>query len=189
MDKREANTLCDKYYREYKDYITNYCKSRLSGRPGDVEDCVQETFRALLEELEKTGEVKYPRAFLYKCASNFINCKFRDLERSRKHNVSLDGEAPRLSYVMNFFGEAPNDEKLRALRKVLATLTEKERELLYYNCRPEDGDYLTVKELAEKYACSENTIYQRGFELRSKVKKLMLKEMKANNAGGEKNDR
>lgn len=77
------------YYNEYVEYIRRYCYYKLNDYPDYAEDCVQDTFRVLFEQLSKDTKLEYPKQFLIKTASNFVKLKFRDIDKEKNKNFSM----------------------------------------------------------------------------------------------------
>ena len=78
------------YYNEYVEYIRRYCYYKLNDYPDYAEDCVQDTFRVLFEQLSKDTNLEYPKQFLIKTASNFVKLKFRDIDKEKNKNFSMN---------------------------------------------------------------------------------------------------
>ena len=47
------------YYNEYVEYIRRYCYYKLNDYPDYAEDCVQDTFRVLFEQLSKDTKLEF----------------------------------------------------------------------------------------------------------------------------------
>lgn len=173
---KDVNAVFQKHYDLYIEEVRQYCEYRLRKYPGYAEDCVQETFRVLLEKLKEDNEFEYIRAFLRKTASNFVNQKFREIEESSKRYVSLEQGDWDISYEFEFINRIPEADIEKMRDSVIAVLTEDERILLKKTCRRYGDSYKTTQELAEEYSCSETAMRQRIFVLRVKIKK-MVKEL------------
>lgn len=168
----EVNAVFQKYYDAYVEEVRQYCEYRLRKHPGYAEDCVQETFRVLLEKLNEDIEFKYIRAFLRKTASNFVNQKFREIEESCKRYVSLEQGNWDISYEIDFTEHISESDIADMRNKVINILTEDEKTLLWKTCHGYVDSYKSTQELAKEYSCSETAIRQRIFVLRAKIKAI-----------------
>lgn len=172
MQVIDVNAVFQEYYDAYADEIRQYCEYRLRNNPEYAEDCVQETFKVLLEMLNKNVEFKYVRAFLRKTASNFVNQKYREIENSYKRIVSIDEDNIEISYEINFFGKVSEEEIVEMKDDILSRLSDKEKTLFMETCCSYVDSYKTTCELAAKYSCSETAIRQRIFVLRTKIREI-----------------
>lgn len=65
---REFNEL----WREYEPYIRKLCNFKLSSHIEYVDDCVQDVFTALLEEMYRGTTIKKPKSWLTTVTNNMI---------------------------------------------------------------------------------------------------------------------
>lgn len=177
MKKSKIDKAFEQLYDEYAGYVQAYCNYKLKDYPDYVQDCVQDTFRVLYENLKEDVEIQYPKAFLLKTASNFVKLKFREIDKQKK-TVSTDDENITLAYEEYFDDDIEQETILRIKNEILAELSDDERELLEETCKSNKDVYMTTRQLAQKYNCSENAIRQRIFILRAKIKKCIKEKTK-----------
>lgn len=174
----DINILFQEYYDEHIEYIKHYCYYKLSDYPDYAEDCIQDTFRVLFEKLCENVEFQYIKAFLIKTASNFVKLKFRDIEKEKNRQVSIDDNEIDIPYEQNFF-EVVSEETILMLKdEILSSLSQEEQTLLNKTCKQYEDSYKTTKELAIEYSCSETNIRQKIFVLRNKIKQLAKEKTK-----------
>lgn len=165
------------YYNEYVEYIRRYCYYKLNDYPDYAEDCVQDTFRVLFEQLSKDTKLEYPKQFLIKTASNFVKLKFRDIDKEKNKNFSMNQTDFDIPIEQEFF-KVDYDVIVRLKNEILSELSESERILLSKTCKNYKNSYQTTKQLAAEYNCSETCIRQRIFILRRKIKCLVKEKTK-----------
>lgn len=117
------------YYNEYVEYIRRYCYYKLNDYPDYAEDCVQDTFRVLFEQLSKDAKLEYPKQFLIKTASNFVKLKFRDIDKEKNKNFSMNQTDFDIPIEQEFF-KVDYDVIVRLKDEILSELSESERILL-----------------------------------------------------------
>ena len=176
MKKSKVDKVFEQLYGEYAGYVQAYCNYKLNDYPDYAQDCVQDTFRVLYENLKEDVEIQYPKAFLLKTASNFVKLKFREIDKQKK-TVSTE-ESMNLAYEEYFDDDIEQETIEKIKNEILANLSDDERELLDETCKSNKDVYMTTKQLAQKYNCSENTIRQRIFILRTKIKKSIKEKTK-----------
>lgn len=178
MLKNDVYNQFEYYYDEYVEYVRRYCYYKLNDYPDYAEDCIQDTFRVLFEELSKDIKLEYPKQFLIKTASNFVKLKFRAIDKEKNKNFSIDQLNLDIPIEQEFF-KVDDDVLFRLKREILSELSESERILLSKTCKNYKSSYKTTKQLAAEYNCSETCIRQRIFNLRRKIKKLAKEKTKS----------
>lgn len=178
MPKSKIDRAFEQYYEQYAQYIKSYCYFKLNDYPDYADDCVQDTFRVLFEKLSEDIEFEYIKAFLIKTASNFVKLKFREIDKAKNKAVSIDAEELNLIYEEKFFDDVSEDVILNLKDEIIASLSFEERRLLIQTCKQYKDSYLTTKQLALEYSCSETNIRQRIFVLRTKIKQLAKEKTK-----------
>ena len=178
LQDKDLNMLFQKYYEEHIEYITQYCYYKLDDYPDYAEDCVQDTFRVLFEKLSNNVELKYIKAFLIKTASNFVNLKFRDIDKEKNINISIDDKEIEIPYEQDFSFDVSDETILHLKNQIISSLTNEEQILLSKTCKKYKNSYRTTKQLAIEYSCSETNIRQRIFVLRTKIRKLAKEKTK-----------
>lgn len=172
MLKSKVDRVFEQYYEQYVEYIKNYCHFKLNDYPDYAEDCVQDTFRVLFEKLNEDVEFEYIKAFLIKTASNFVKLKFREIDKLKNRTISIDAEELDLTYEEKFFDDVSEDVILSLKDEIISSLSFEEQRLLNQTCKQYKDSYLTTKQLAIEYDCSETNIRQRIFVLRTKIKRI-----------------
>ena len=178
MLKSRIDKEFEQYYKQYIEYVKSYCRYRLYDYPDFVEDCVQDTFRVLYEKLSNDVEFEYVKAFLLKTASNFVNLKFREIDKSKNKTVSIDDVKSKLIIEDNFFNDVSEETIYKLKDEIISSLSFEEQELLSHTCKQDKDSYRTTKQLAKMYGCSETNIRQRIFVLRAKIKILINNKTK-----------
>lgn len=178
MLKSKVDRVFEQYYEQYVEYIKNYCYFKLNDYPDYAEDCVQDTFRVLFEKLNEDVEFEYIKAFLIKTASNFVKLKFREIDKLKNRTISIDAEGLNLTYEEKFFDDVSEDVILSLKDEIISSLSFEEQRLLNRTCKQYKDSYLTTKQLAIEYDCSETNIRQRIFVLRTKIKRIAKEKTK-----------
>lgn len=78
-------------FRKHRTELVQYIRRAFGDGPPDPEDAVQQAF-AKLASLNKPARVSNPRAFLYRCASNFVLDYKRRRRTRAKFAVSAEAE-------------------------------------------------------------------------------------------------
>ena len=178
MAERDIKELFNIYYTEYLDYIKRYCYLKLGDYPDFAEDCIQDTFRVLFEKLSEDVEFEYVKAFLIKTASNFVKVKYREIDKQKNKQISIDSEEIEIPYEQDLLDNV-SDEILEKLKnEIIYSLTFEEQRLLRSTCKDYKDEYRTTKQLALEYECSETAIRQRIFVMRKKVRALVKEKLK-----------
>lgn len=178
----ESDTVLDAVYREYEPYIKKLCNIKLKSIPDEVDDCVQETFAAFAETLNKGIEIKNPKAWLTRVANNIIKDVYSENSKNRKRNTALDENliSDDLSYCIDVECGLDFDEDLVLMYKerILDLLTESERSLI---CDRYELNK-SIKIIAADRNTTENNIYQKLSRLKIKTKMLINKVLNEQNA-------
>ncbi|MDE6412366.1 MAG: sigma-70 family RNA polymerase sigma factor [Eubacterium sp.] len=178
MPKSRTDRVFEQYYEQYIEYIKGYCYYKLNDYPDYAEDCVQDTFRVLFEKLSEDIEFEYIKAFLIKTASNFVKLKFREIDKSKNKTISIEAKELDITYEQSFFDDVNEDTILNLKDEIISSLSFEEQRLLIQTCKQNKDSYLTTKQLAIEYNCSETNIRQRIFVLRTKIKRLVKEKTK-----------
>jgi RNA polymerase sigma-70 factor (ECF subfamily) len=89
-------------------------------------DLAQETFvRAL-----RTADVREPRAFLFRVATNLATDEARTVLRRKRHLALLKNETPAVGRPSDPEGEVLDKERWSQVRKALSRLNERDRDVL-----------------------------------------------------------
>lgn len=178
MSKNDINKTFEALYNEYVGYISRYCYYKLNDYPEYAQDCIQDTFRVLFEHLSNDIDLEHPKAFLIKTASNFVKLKFRDIDKQKNKQLSIDYDCLDIPIEQEFFS-VDYDVIDKFKDEILSQLSDSERILLSKICKNYTDSYKTTKQLAEEYGCSETNIRQKIFVLRTKIK-MMIKDKTKN---------
>lgn len=164
---------CESYRKDLIRYFYRYFEFE----PEDAEDCVQEAYLALYDNLLRGVEIKNYKAWLYKVVLNFKNkvikdkilrneCNFSDYEeKDQVLNNTLSYEP---DYVENLITDETIEERMI---KILSQLNKKEQYL--YSAHYHDKK--SFKVIAQEMGISHTAARQRHFELKKKIIK-MIKE-------------
>ena len=83
-----------------------------------------------------------------------------------------------LIYEDNFHNRVSEETIDKLKNEIISSLSFEEQRLLNQTCKQDKDSYLTTKELAKEYGCSETTIRQRVFVLRTKIKRSIKEKTK-----------
>lgn len=178
-EKKESDAEADRrdmldfslIYTQNVGKVRRYCSLKLQGHPDYIEDCVQESFRVLLES--KDRDIENISGFLMKTASNFVNLKFREIKKARCKHVSIEEKSVDIPCEQKFLNGVPDAMILLFKDRIIGMLSEEEVELLEKSSKGFEDTYKTVTQLAAEYGCSEATIRRRILILREKIKRLV----------------
>lgn len=170
-NKDEIDCQFNKLWNEYEPYIRKLCTYKLSSMPDHIDDCVQESFKALLAEMTDGTVIKYPKTWLSIVANN----KIKDLYSQTKIESGIfvpltDPASNTASYIEPIQDDEVSEEKIDDyLKQILDGLTPDERELF------EDRYVKHIKEktIARKRGVTENLIQQQVFRLKRKIIKKL----------------
>lgn len=118
MTAPTAPSLADAYF-EQRDALARFLRARL-GAAADVEDLLQDLYLKV-SQLDPGMEVREPRAFLYRLASNLL----LDRKRSALRGAARDGawrDATQVAGLTEDIDDTPSAEEVVAGRARLAAL-------------------------------------------------------------------
>lgn len=170
----DKNESVEKIWLEYEPYIRRLCKFKLRSIPHEADDCVSDVFLDFSAAVNNGKIIENPKAWLTKVASNKIKDIYSHRKRESERIISLEEEAGEKSDSKDILDEAfsISEERIIELKdEILNLLTEKERSLLFdrYSIKK------SVTQIAKEQGVSENSISQRVFRLKVKVKMLIEK--------------
>lgn len=154
------------WYDEYADALFRHCFFRISNRE-DALDIVQETFMRTWQWVIDGKEIRHPKAFLYRIATNLI------IDRSRKkRSLSLD-----LLHEQGFDPKSRDRQEatnaaidfVRVFERLDSSMDAKYREVLLL--RYMDG--FKPKEIARMLGESENVISVRIHRAMKQAQQLL----------------
>ena len=160
-----SRAFAEECWRLYAPYLRKLLQYKLASMPDQIEDCLNETFLALLTALERGEVIEKPKAWLTVTANNIIK-KTYDAHRRESERYAPEGETllftlPAPDLPEEAFTEA---ELLAAKDDFMASLTENERTLFDLRFRQRKR----LKKIAEETGVTENTVKQRVFRLKRK---------------------
>ena len=136
---------------------------RIVGNADDTDDVIQEALLRAYRRADSFRRESDLRSWVYRIA---VNCAF-DLLRARKRRAEADRtytEDP-----ANASADPAAEERLAELRKAVARLPELYREAVVWGCLSD----LSGSEAAARLGCSENTLYQRIFKAKQRLKTML----------------
>ena len=139
---------------------------RIVGNETDTDDVIQD---ALMRAYRRVGSFRGDadmRSWIYRIA---MNCAF-DLLRERKRRAEADGKYAADPVEPK---DGADEKQLVKLEQAIAELPTAYREAIVWGVLSD----FSGSEAAEKLGCSENTLYQRVFKAKQKLKKLMTTEV------------
>ena len=139
---------------------------RIVGNDADTDDVIQD---ALLRAYRRIGSFRGDadlRSWIYRIA---MNCAF-DLLRERKRRTETDGKYAADPVEPK---DGAKEKQLAELEQAIAELPELYRNAIVWGVLSD----LPGSEAAARLGCSENTLYQRVFKAKQKLKKLMTREV------------
>ena len=169
MRKKQADTILQQCYSDYRIKLFNYCLSRLDGSREAADDCVQETFIVFYNKLLEGEEFENPRAFLYRTADNFVKRQKQKEATELRHNIPLD-EAEQIGVVDSEYTEKLDMIDYEKCAKILLNLLTDEEKQIY------DLRYIQnigVEDLAERLGISRPAASMRLMRLRNKIKDMV----------------
>jgi RNA polymerase sigma factor (sigma-70 family) len=120
---------------------------RLTGDPDVAEDVAQEAVLRLVRA-ERTNELRAPRAWLYRTATNMVRDQARHVAMQRRKPVPVDADAP-----VTPEQDLERVETIREVRAVLERIPPRDRELLILR---ESG--FRYREIAEVIGVKEQSV-------------------------------
>ena len=164
-------------YIEYEPYIRKICLYKLRSMPDKIDDCVQETFAALLEAFDKGASIHNPKAWLTVVANNIIKDTYaknnREKEKIIEYNCENIDKLSSANTLDNSIFTVSDEQIALYKEQIINSLSYNEQSLLY--------DRYTLKksiaQIADAQNTTENNIYQRLFRLKQKTKMLIKKAL------------
>lgn len=122
-------------YRRHQASVYRFARA-MTGSPSAAEDVVQDTFLALMRDLDKFDASRAPlRTYLFGIARNISRYRMRSLRRLLSIDVAVDWAAPD-----NPAGDLSATQELTHLRRCLGTLPIRYREVIVL-CHLHELDY------------------------------------------------
>ena len=165
-------TLLLTTYFEQRDAMRRFFQARL-GPAADVDDLVQDLYLKVVGTAAST-EVREPRAYLYRLASNLLMDRWRSTRRSAARDASWR-EVSQVSGPVEDIDDAPSAEAvvagrdtLKALMAALARLPDKTRTIF----RLHKFDGLSYAEVAQTLGVSKSTVEKHMMEALRQLSKV-----------------
>jgi len=173
----EINKEFEHNYNLYQQSIYNFCVSRL-GNTDEARYCFNDAFTVYYSKLKDGVEIRDPRAFLYKCARNFIGRVLQNKKRSIKRLV-LFSQEPSIDDIIpvqdNAYESIENpkevdtDEYLKVCFSQMSNM-----EIAIYKARWQDG--CTIKETMKLLGISESNAKVRSKRVKDKMRAIICEE-------------
>ena len=176
IDKNSIDNIMEDC-EQYRGKLIRYCLQYFDCEYEYAEDCVQDAYVALYDNLMRGIKINNYQAWLYKVMINYKNKTIKDKIKRSEHDFSGNKEKDTvlnniLSYEPDYLEIMVTDNEIekRAI-KVLSSLNESERELyIEYYC-----NNTKLKDIAIQMNIPNNTIKKRHERLKVKIKQ-MIKE-------------
>ena len=135
---------------------------RIVDNPTDTDDVIQEALLRAYRNIDSFHSDADLRTWVYRIA---VNCAY-DLLRKRKRQTELGRQ---YAADADKSKERGTENQLAALERAVADLPTIYREAVVWGCL----SGLSGSEAAARLGCSENTLYQRVFKAKQKLKKTL----------------
>lgn len=149
--------------RRYEDKLKRYI-TRISGLPSeDVEDLLQDIFIKVYQNLNDFDTSLKFSSWIYRIAHNETISNYRKA-KSRPQSVSYDDEpalANQLASKIDFVKEIEKEYDAKIIRKVLAKMDKKYREILILRFL-EEKDYNEISDILQKPIGTVGAMINRG---------------------------
>ena len=162
---------------QYRKQLINYCLQYFECEYEHAEDCVQDAFVALYENLKKGIEIHNYKSWLYSVTLNYKNKAIKDKIKRNEYEFTDNEEKDTtinnaISYNPDYVDSMVSDETIeeRAIH-IISKLKPDEKKLfkLYY------WEHEKLKEIAEVLGITYDTVRKRHEKLKKKIIK-MIKE-------------
>jgi|GEM_PF-748352 RNA polymerase sigma factor, sigma-70 family len=174
-EKRKTRETEDETVERHYTEILAYCRYHLNFDNSAAEECTQEVFTAFFEHTTYSG-IYNPRAWLYRTADNYINQYKRAVEKQKSTTFTLPDEEDdnnrdkddKFVYNQDFDHYLDGNIDVERFKKeILSSLNGRESKLfnLYFR------EHVSIKQLSERYAISDNAVSKRINRIRIKIKK------------------
>lgn len=160
---------------QYRKDLIRYCSQFFEYEYEYAEDCVQEAYIALYENLSKGIEISNYKSWLYKVVLNYKNKSLKD-KIKRNELKFLDNEEKdhvinnTLSYEPDFIENMITDETIEERMLIILSALNKDEQYLYF---AHYHDKKNLKIIAQDMGISHTAARQRHVELRKKIKKMI----------------
>ncbi len=161
---------CEKYRAD----LIRYCSVFFEYTSDYAEDCVQEAYIALFDNLSRGIEISNCESWLYKVALNHKDKTIKDIIKRNEHdftdNTQKDQLLNNVSYTPDYVEDIVSDEIIeKRMIIILSSLNKKERYL--YFARYHDNK--NFKLIAQEMEISHAAVRQRHAKLKKKIKQMI----------------
>ena len=162
---------------QYRNQLIKYCLQYFECEYEHAEDCVQDAFVALYENLKKGIEIHNYKSWLYSVTLNYKNKAIKDKIKRNEYEFTDNEEKDTainnaISYNPDYVDSMVSDDTIeeRAIH-IISKLKPDEKKLfkLYY------WEHEKLKEIAEVLGITYDTVRKRHEKLKKKIIK-MIKE-------------
>ena len=162
---------------QYRNQLIKYCLQYFECEYEHAEDCVQDAFVALYENLKKGIEIHNYKSWLYSVTLNYKNKAIKDKIKRNEYEFTDNEEKDTainnaISYNPDYVDSMVSDDTIeeRAIH-IISKLKPDEKKLfkLYY------WEHKKLKEIAELLGITYDTVRKRHEKLKKKIIK-MIKE-------------
>lgn len=169
----KRNELLNHLNDELLDRLFGFCYAR-TGDSYEAEELCSDILYALVRAAGRDGDITQVYPFIWKTARN-VYADFSEKKRRRADNLYAGDADEILAYVPDADGTDDTDELLAAVYRRIAFLTQAYRDVMirFYL------EGLSVAEIAQRQHVTENTVRQRLFSARQKIRSE-VKEMSDN---------
>lgn len=160
---------------QYRNDLVQYCLQYFEYEYEYAEDCVQEAYTALYDNLSRGIEISNCKSWLYKVVLNYKNKALKDIMKRKEQNFLNNEEKDRvlnnaLSYEPDFVENMVTDETIEErMMLILSSLNTNEQYLYFAHYH----DKKNLKEIAQEMGISHTAARQRHVELTKKIKKMI----------------
>ncbi len=168
----EFNSILE-YCEQYREQLILYCQQYFKCEYEYAEDCVQNAYVALVENLKNGIEIRNYKSWLYAVALNYKNRIIKEKEKQNEYIFMSNKEKDEaltnaVFYEPDYVEDIVSDKMIaeRALR-ILSSLSKDEKRL-YIAYYIEDKK---LAEIAEEFGISNSAIRKRHSLLRKKIYK------------------
>lgn len=164
-------------YDLYQQSIYNFCVSKL-GDTDEARYCFNDAFSVYYIKLRDGIEITHPRAFLYKCARNFISRTLQNKKRTSSKIVSfsqdntIDDILPSRENAYEELEEPKDVNAEEFLQLCFSQMSSNEIDI--YKARWVNG--YTIKEMTQALGISESNAKVRSKRVKDKMRSIIIEE-------------
>lgn len=169
--KEEINKVLESC-EQYRIQLIQYCLQYFECEYEYAEDCVQDAYVALIENLKNGIEISNYKAWLYKVVLNYKNKAIKDKLRRNEFDFTSNEEKDAvlnntITYEPDYLEEIVTDKMIedRAIR-IISSLAPDEKKLYIAYYLNGKG----LKEIADDFGVSHPTMRKRHTALKRKIK-------------------